>query len=93
MSEGAAAIKADRSKRYGNPEPAHRAVGLVWAGLLSNHFQMHIPPIPPHVVAYMMSSMKHVRCVAPNDVKTKDSHVDSIIYADLGYEMDLREEG
>lgn len=57
---------SERGKQYG-PNPFNQeTVALTWQAILEAHYQQKLPgPIPPHVVALMMLTMKACRAATP----------------------------
>lgn len=85
----AALLRKPREKRYGKPEVGFAALGLAWAGLLTDHFQRPIAPIPAHVVALMMASLKLQRAAKPLKASADDIH-DGLNYLACARETDPR---
>lgn len=70
-----------RQERYGTFIQAHKNLGLLWTGLLQNHFRIKLPgPIPSHVVLLMMTASKLNRAVAEELLPDEDNYVDAKIY-------------
>lgn len=67
----------ERQDVYGDPEICHANIGACWAALLSQHLNKKVEPIPPHVVALMMSSLKLVRSVRKYQ---EDNYLDASVY-------------
>jgi hypothetical protein len=73
-------ILIERGKIYGDPQLSHANIGKVWSGILGNHMDREIPPIPPEIVAQMMVGLKMVRSAR---VFHADNYVDARNY--LGF--------
>lgn len=74
-----AAVSVERRKVYGDPEQNHRGIAMSWAGLLQPWAAMiaGLRPIPPHVVALMMSALKNNR---KRVVFHEDNYIDAKVY-------------
>lgn len=56
---------AERSQTYGPYATSMESIGLIWTGLLQHHYNIRLDhPIPPHVSALMLASMKICRATA-----------------------------
>jgi hypothetical protein len=75
-----------RTQMHGSWRLAHRNVGLIWAGILSDHFGKPIPPIPAHVCALMMTAFKVGRAVRPYKYSA-DHYDDARNYLDFAQAM------
>lgn len=75
----------DRRGTYGDPNIMHAAIGKAWAGVLSVHLMTDVPPIPPHIVAMMMASMKINR--ASGKAIHHDNYLDAAVYLDFAENM------
>lgn len=78
------ALIAERGKQYG-PNPFNQeTVALTWQALLEAHYQKKLPgPIPPHIVALMMLTMKACRAATPFPYH-QDNYDDMHGYAKIG---------
>lgn len=75
------AIEVERGKVYGDPKTGHTNIGLVWTGLLQQHYGITLShPIPPEVVALMMVQFKAQRSAR---AFKKDNFDDLHVYADF----------
>lgn len=75
-------IKAEREKRYGSHLKGHKNLGLIWTGLLQNHYEIELPhPLPGFLVEAMMAANKLNRIAT--DSSHKDSYDDAKIYISL----------
>lgn len=72
-------LQQSRGKSYGPYTPGSRALGMVWAGLLSNHYKKELPPIPPHLVELMMAALKLCRAARPTK-HCQDNYDDAFVY-------------
>ena len=80
--QGEAAIVAEREKVYGDPRASHEAIAMGWASLLQPWAKQiaRLEPVPPHVVALMMASLKIHRS---RHVFHEDNYDDAHVY--LGF--------
>lgn len=62
-SERTKELLAERGAQYGDATAGHQNVGLIWTGLLRGRYGAQaLPyPIPPDVVALMMTALKLYR--------------------------------
>jgi hypothetical protein len=72
-------IKAERQKVYGDPKENHEGIAQMWASILQPHWEAirDQKPVPPHVVALLMSLLKI------NRMRLKyheDNYVDVAVY-------------
>lgn len=83
-------VMNDRTKVYGPSGPLHRAVGLMWTGILEAHYGIKLPhAVPAHVVALCNASVK--LCRASHDASFhEDNYVDGHNYLDIAYDTDNR---
>lgn len=89
--ERVAEIRNEREGRYGSPHVNQITVGMVWHGILSNHYQTtDLPPIPGHIVALMMAGLKLNRAAFPSAFATQDSYDDGIGYLQIANLVDKR---
>lgn len=53
-------LKASRQEVYGEPIENHTGIAQMWACLLQPHWECvkRMEPLPPHVVALMMTALK-----------------------------------
>lgn len=73
------AIQEERTNQYGDADFGHGNLGLIWTGLLQNHFGFTFPsPIPAHVVLEMMAAAKCNRAVLEG--YREDDFLDGINY-------------
>jgi len=63
VDERLAEIMIERQKVYGDPEQNYHNIAQLWAGLLQPwaHLIAVGKPVPPHVIALMMSALKMSR--------------------------------
>jgi len=86
LSEAHAQIHAERGARYGEGTQAHTNLGLIWTGILQNHFLMTLPaPIPADVVLLMMAANKLNRAACPTPLHG-DNYDDGVIYVEMARE-------
>ncbi len=79
FTEDEAAIVADRDAHYGSLLINHTTAGMMWSGMINQHFQqLVLPPLPPDLVALMMAALKVNRLC--RDIKHDDSLVDALNY-------------
>ena len=79
-------VRSNRAQKYGPATFAHRNLGLIWTGILQNHFGCSLPhPIPPDVVLLMLGGNKINRAVLESSGRP-DDYLDLRIYAQLAME-------
>lgn len=72
------ALSDQRAEIYGDPELSHDAIGLMWTGLIQQHYEKKLDhPIPAFLVAEMMVAMKTCRSVR---VFHQDNYDDRKVY-------------
>ncbi len=75
------ALEAERGKVYGDPKLSHTNIGLSWTGLLQQHYGIALDhPIPPELVALMMTTFK---CQRSARVYHADNYDDGRVYLDF----------
>ena len=85
-------VRAGRTAQYGDATVGHRNLGLLWTGLLQNHFQIRLPhAIPPDVVLPMMAASKANRAATPTPGQP-DDYEDGAIYFELAGEAKGKED-
>jgi hypothetical protein len=86
-------VRDQKEAEYGDSYEGHRNLGIVWTGLLQNHFQgLRLPAtIPPDVVMLMMAAAKINRAVTSNKTK-QDNFVDGRNYLTLAEEAQEKKE-
>lgn len=58
-SQSVSDVLVERGKKYGDMTVGHRTLGLIWTGMIENHFQIQLPhPISGELVALMNVAMK-----------------------------------
>lgn len=78
------AIFNNRNKKYGPFTPMHRNLGLIWTGIIQNHFNIELPtPLPAYLVLLMLAASKINRAALKKIVDEDDSFVDGRIYMEL----------
>lgn len=79
ISEAEAIVSAERRKVYGDPEINHKGIAMAWAGLLQPWALRiaRMDPLPPHVVANMMSALKSNR---KRMCFHDDNYIDAAVY-------------
>lgn len=83
-------IREERSKTYGGCKPNHDNLGLVFTGILQQHYQIEMPhPLPGHVVALMMAALKATRASNPFGFNA-DNYLDGKAYFAIAEEIDDR---
>lgn len=87
---GIAAVLAERGRTYG-PNPFNQeTVAMGWQAILESHFQTKLPgPIPPHIVALMMCTLKILRWSCPFEYNP-DNKVDLLGYAEIAERCEAR---
>ena len=81
-------IREDRQHIYGDPAFSNHNLGLMWTGILQDHFQVHFPNgIPSYVVATMLACLKIGRSVRPFNKPDNDDYVDMENYMDFAEEI------
>jgi Domain of unknown function (DUF6378) len=85
MNEAQATIAAERAQTYGDPKTNHQAIANAWTGLLAPHAEdiAALRPVPAHVVALMMASMKICRMRL---MFHEDNYDDLSVYASFARE-------
>lgn len=69
----------ERQAIYGPPEENHENVGLMWAGLIQQHYGITLPhPLPCWLVELMLVQLKASRAAR---VYHSDNYIDMIAYA------------
>ena len=75
------ALEEERGRVYGDPLTSHKNIGLSWTGLIQQHFGITLDhPIPPELVALMMTTFKAQRACR---VYKQDNYDDLKVYADF----------
>lgn len=90
LQEAMRKLRASRGKDYGSVEFNHGTIGLMWQGLLEQHFQQKLPgPIPAYLVALMMATVKLNR----TSFKFKqDNYDDAHTYLQIAHELQTQGE-
>lgn len=87
LIEEARAVRADREKLYGETTRRNlEAIGLVWSGMLRQHLNMDIPPLPAHMVSLMHTVVKNLRAVTHNAKHHDDNYTDALNYTRFAHE-------
>lgn len=93
LTAGEQKIFNERQKLYLDATWGNEQTGLMWTGLLQNHFQVQFPtPIPADVVLTMLAAHKLCRSVLPTEMNN-DSFDDAKIYTELAREARKHREG
>lgn len=72
-------LEAERGKVYGDPKLSHTNIGLSWTALIQQHYGVTLDhPIPPELVALMMTTFK---CQRSARVFKQDNYDDVHVYA------------
>ena len=80
------AIREERALKYGDATFGHGNLGLMWTGLLQNHYGIKLDhPLPPEMVLVMMAVGKANR-VAVEKVYDPDHFEDGMNYFQLAGE-------
>lgn len=79
------AIKNERRKVYGEPKSNHEGIAMMWAPILQPWWDRirDMKPVPPHVVALLMATLKIDRARL---VYHKDNYDDCKNYLDFAQE-------
>jgi len=79
ISPEEAAISLERRKVYGDPFVNHTGIAMGWAGLLQPWAAKiaAMEPLPPHVVALMMATLKTNRM---RQAFKEDNYIDASVY-------------
>lgn len=80
-------VTKQRGKIYGRPEDSHRNIGLAWAGMIGQHFDINMPPLPSHLVAQMFVVFKMVRATR---VYRRDNYIDAEAYLHFAEQLQPR---
>ena len=74
-----------RQARYGTFIQAHANLGLLWTGLIQNHFRIKLPAsLPSHLVLLMMVASKLNRAVAEKGLLVdEENYDDGKIYLEM----------
>lgn len=78
----------EREKFHGPVVEGHRNLGLIFAGILSDHYQVPLEPLPADIVALLYASAKLSRAARPFEYRG-DNYVDARVYTDLAQKMRL----
>ena len=83
-------IRASRASRYGDHVAGHRNLGLLWTGILQNHYGIRLAhPLPAHLVETLMACNKLNRIAV--DPKGRDHYADGRIYITMAEEAARKE--
>ena len=83
-------IRRQRGAQYGNADESHENTGLVWTGLIQNHYGIKLDhPLSASLVEIMMAGNKLNRMVTPNDMQD-DDYLDGRVYIQLAREARRR---
>lgn len=83
-------IYVERKKRYGDHLHGHKNLGLLWTGLLQNHYGIRLAhPIPASLAELMMAANKLNRAAV--NPKWKDNYHDGRIYLTLAEDAASKE--
>lgn len=84
-------VRGSRGAVYGDPYYNHAGIACQWAPLLKEWAQdIHEGcPLPPHVVALLLTSLKVNRCRLPG-VFHEDNYTDMAIYAGMARDWQRR---
>jgi hypothetical protein len=84
------AVRRERGRLYGDHVRGHGNLGLMWTGLLQNHYGIVLPhPIPAHLAEAMMVCNKLNRiAVSPQH---EDNYTDAVAYVQMAEEAYERE--
>ena len=92
LSEADAKVQAERAKQYGDATFGHGNLGLIWTGLIQNHYGVKFDhPIPASLVLVLMAAAKANRAALPAPVQP-DDYADGRIYFSLAEEARIRED-
>lgn len=83
-------IRKERGLRYGPVKEGHDNLGLIWTGLLQDHYQIVLShPIPSHIACLMLSGLKLSRAARPFRYD-RDDYDDERNYTNFAQETDPR---
>ena len=92
LNEKDQAIFDNRDEKYGPFIPMHRNLGLIWAGIIQNHFNIELPgSLPAHLVLLMLAASKINRASLEKITDDDDSFADARIYMQLAKEAKEKE--
>ena len=83
-------IEKERGAQYGHIWSSHKNIGEAFRTILAAHYNMDLPPIPPHVCSAMLLGLKLIRCITPVGKFQKDDFFDMSNYLDFTQRMDPR---
>lgn len=83
-------VTRQRGKIYGRPEDSHRNIGLVWSGMIAQHFDIVLKPLPAYLVAQMFVAFKMVRATR---VYRKDNYIDALAYLQFAEKLQPKRKG
>ena len=72
-------LQHEKEQIYGSHLLGGDSLGKMWAGILSNHYETKLPPLPAHIVHLMMVGLKICRA-AINGPAVGDNYDDAIVY-------------
>lgn len=79
-----------REQYYGNAKRNHDTIGLMFTGLLENHYGFKLPhPVPGHIVALFLVCVKANRAAAPLKFNP-DNYEDGMAYFEIAGDVDNR---
>jgi hypothetical protein len=84
--EEEAAVRENRSKRYGDFMVNHAALGRIWAAQLSMYLQHPVPDLPADLVLLMLATNKVNRGCTPGGRGHMDSYADARIFTKMAAE-------
>jgi len=83
MNEKEKKIFEERGSLYGEGTEAHTNLGLIWTGLIQNHYRIKLPyPLPPDLVLLMFVGSKANRA-ACHTTLLDDNYDDGKIYMEM----------
>lgn len=86
-AEDRAELRRQRNALYGDPQRSMENLGLLWTGILQDHFQIRLPHmIPSYITSAMMAAFKLGRSVRPFQKNTTEDYTDLRNYLDFSQE-------
>ena len=79
LANVAKAIESQRHAVHGSFTMGHTLLGRTWAALLSEHLQVEVQDLPPHVVELLLTALKLHRASRPFR-RSEDDYLDGLNY-------------
>lgn len=81
-------IEKERGSQYGAIFDSHKQIGEQFRVILSAHYELDLPSIPPHICSAMLLGLKLIRCITPVGKFQMDDFYDMQNYMDFTRRMD-----